>query len=508
MREPSLADGLGHAVRHEDLAQQLLPPREVATHDAVWAVRGAKRAALVDDRSAEMRGGVLVLHLAQPRLIDAGEEEPDHRVGDDPVDEVGDDRAEALFAELIEVAGIGHHRSHRAARDSTQRGRTLWYSAPVRRVPLFAIVLSLGLLSLGCGGATTIATVVTAEPVALDPQAVTEYQAGLHELQRPSRAAERRAREHFEAALAADPNIWEASYCLGVLQRRAGELREAAASFEAARALAPTSEQVLIALAETRYALGESDAAAQLLQGYVASAPDDIAARVSLATILRERGDYDGALTQAREVLIRQPSSARALAEVGRVYRARQQYDVAELVLRKALDLGETAELHNDMGLLELARGDTQAAFGEFDRAIALDATYSPAHLNQGSVLLHAGDYEGAEAHYRAVLQAHEDDLDARVALAIALRGRGEHAAAQREYERVLEAAPNHAAALYDLGVLLAEFRDQRPRAREIFQHYLEVAPGSAPQRETAQHYVQDIGAEMAPRTDSPRSDS
>jgi tetratricopeptide (TPR) repeat protein len=378
----------------------------------------------------------------------------------------------------------------------------------VRRASLLALVLSLGTVPtglVGCGGATTAATtVVTAAPVVLDPEAVREYQAGLDELERPSRAAERRARAHFEAALTADPNIWEARYCLGVLQRRAGELQDAAASFEAARALAPTSEEVLIALAEARYELGERDAAAQLLQGYVASAPDDVAARVSLATILRERGDYDGALTQAREVLIRQPSSARALAEVGRVYRAREQYDVAELVLQKALDLGETAELHNDMGLLELARGDTQAAFEQFDRAIALDASYAPAHLNQGSVLLHAGDYAGAEAHYRAVLEAHEDDLDARVALAISLRGRGEHADAQREYERVLDASPSHAAALYDLGVLLAEFRDQRPRARELFQRYLEVAPGSAPQRETAQHYVQDIGAEMAPSAPPP----
>jgi tetratricopeptide (TPR) repeat protein len=222
---------------------------------------------------------------------------------------------------------------------------------------------------------------------------------------------------------------------------------------------------------------------------------------VSLATILRERGDYDGALQQAREVLIRQPSSASALAEVGRVYRAREQYDVAELVLRKALDLGDTAELRNDLGLVQLARGDTQAAFEEFDRAIALDATFAPAHLNQGSVLLHAGDYAGAAAHYRAVVDADPENLDAQVALGIALRGQGHNEEARRAYQAVLDASPTHAAALYDMGILLAEFLDDRPHARELFQRYLEVAPSGAPQRETAQHYVSDIGGEMGPST-------
>src|SRR5690606_21723470 len=100
------------------------------------------------------------------------------------------------------------------------------------------------------------------------------------------------------------PNLWEAHYDLGVLQRDAGELREAAASFEAARRIQPASGEVLAALAETRYALGERDAAASLLREYVGQHPDSIPVRVALATVLRERGDHDGALEQAREVLV------------------------------------------------------------------------------------------------------------------------------------------------------------------------------------------------------------
>lgn len=364
--------------------------------------------------------------------------------------------------------------------------------------------LRLGLavaLCLGACGPTTPETTGTTggDATAIDPAALDEFEAGVRELGRTGRVAERRARAHFEAALEIEPGLWEARYDVGVLDRRSGDLLGAAASFEAARVLAPTAGEVLTALAEVRWALGERDTAASLLRSYVAAHTDDAAARVALAMMLRELGDHDGALAQAREVLVRDPRNALALAEVGRAYRAREQYDIAELVFGKALDLGESAVLHNDMGLLELARGDTQAAFEQFRAAIALDAAYAPAHINQGAVLLRAGDYVGAETEYRAVLEHDAENADARVCLGAALRGRGELRDARREYEHVLEAMPSHAAALFDLGVLLAEFLDERAEAREYFQRYLSAAPGGAPERATAERYVRDIDSELGP---------
>ncbi|UJR78384.1 tetratricopeptide repeat protein [Sandaracinus amylolyticus] len=352
---------------------------------------------------------------------------------------------------------------------------------------------------VGCGGAPSGAgettTTARTELPPVDPAALREFQAGVRAMQEGGRPAMRRARERFEAAIAIDPNLWEAHYDLGVIQRDAGELREAAASFEAARAIQPASGEVLAALAETRYALGERDAAADLLRAYVAQHPESIPVRVALATVLRERGDHDGALAQAREVLVRDPRNVRALAEIGRIYRAREQYDVAELVVRKAVEIQDAADLHNDLGLIQLARGDTQAAFEEFQRAIALDARFAPAHLNQGAVLLRAGDYAGAATEYRAVLAADPEHLDARVALGAALRAQGEHAQARREYERVLESAPNHAGATFNLAVLLADFLDERPRARELFVRFLEIAPSGGEYRATAQRYVDEIPA-------------
>ncbi|MBX7193643.1 MAG: tetratricopeptide repeat protein [Sandaracinaceae bacterium] len=381
---------------------------------------------------------------------------------------------------------------------------------------LEVIVLSLSLagagLGVGCGGATTQTQETVVQPTdndAIDPDALVEFQAGVRDLGRPGRRAREEARAHFEEALRLSPGLWEARYNLAFLDRQSGNLVAAAEGLEAARLVAPEAGDVLVALAEVQSELGNSAAASQLLRGYVSDHPEDLHARVALATLLRAARDYDGALEQARETLVRDPRNAGALAEVGRVYRAREQLEVAELVFRKALDLGETAELHNDLGLLELSRGDTQAAFEAFQRAITLDPTFSEAHENQGSVLLHAGDYPGAAAEFRAVLEHDEEDVEARVALAICLRGQGEHQAAQREYEAALERAPSHAAALYDYAILRAEFLDQRPQSIELFQRFLAVAPGGLPEREIAERYVREITAEQnAPPPPPPSEES
>jgi tetratricopeptide (TPR) repeat protein len=378
----------------------------------------------------------------------------------------------------------------------------------MRRLRVLTLAWALG--ASACGGSSASQRVETAAATELppvDPEALRAFQAGVRALEGGGRQADARARERFEEALRLDSHLWEAHYNLGVLDRRAGELRAAASHFETARQVQPASSDVLAALAETRQALGERDEAANLLRAYIEQHPDDIDVRIALATILRERGDADGALAQARAVLVRDPRSVRALAEIGRISRQRGEHDVAELVLRKAVDIHDEAALHNDLGLIQLARGDTQAAFEEFQRAIGLDARFAPAHLNQGAVLLRAGDYDGAATEYRAALRADEDNDDARIALGAALRGQGHNDDARREYERVLEAAPNHPGALFNLGVLMAEFLDQRPRARELFVRFLEVAPSGTfgSYREVAQRYVTEIPAPAAPAPASPR---
>ncbi len=372
----------------------------------------------------------------------------------------------------------------------------------LRQSPLLALLLASTLASaaVACGGATAESPETVELPPA-DPAAVREYMAGVRLLGKQGARYQRRALARFRKAIEIDPNLWEAHYNLGVVLRRRGRMEEASAAFQQALAINPAASEPLLASAEVAYAEGDLDAAADRLRSLVGRDPDNLAARVALAVVLREGERYGDALEQAREVLIREPSDVRALLEVGRVYRAREQYDVAQLVLGKALQLTDEsevtlrAEIQNERGLLELDRGDTQAAFLAFEAAIALDASYKPARMNMGSVLLHAGDYAGAQAQYEAVLERDRDDLSARVALGITYRGQGDMRKARREYERVLRANPDHPDAILNLAILRAEFVDERPQSREDFERFLQVAPRRHPGRAVAEEYLRLIPA-------------
>ena len=368
-------------------------------------------------------------------------------------------------------------------------------------IRLGLLVLISGILSafVGCGGATTEVETSTLPPA--DPAAVREFVAGNRLLKRGGRGNLRRAQRRFQKAVQIDPNLWEAHYNLGVLQRRDGDLEAASQSFDAAIQIQPAATEPLSAAAEAAYEQGDLDTATERLRTLLTAAPDNLEARTALAVLHREREQWDDALEQAREVLIRDPSQVRALLEIGRVYRASEQFDVCQLVLQKALVLAGDenmrlrAEILNEQGLLELSRGDTQAAFEAFEGAIAAQPGYKQAHMNMGSVLLHAGDYAGAAAQYEAVLRSSSDDVAARVALGAALRGQGEHRRALREYRAVLEASPDHPDALFNIAVLQAEFIDERQESRETFQRFLNAAPRRHPRRERAEQYLEEIPA-------------
>jgi tetratricopeptide (TPR) repeat protein len=69
---------------------------------------------------------------------------------------------------------------------------------------------------------------------------------------------------------------------------------------------------------------------------------------------------------------------------------------------------------YNLVGLIRYNAGDLPAAIEDFRAAIALDAGFSPAHLNLGNVLRVSGDLDGAQAEFEVV-----HGLDAHNALAV-----------------------------------------------------------------------------------------
>jgi tetratricopeptide (TPR) repeat protein len=299
-----------------------------------------------------------------------------------------------------------------------------------------------------------------------------------------------------------DPNLWEARFDLGVVLAGGGDLAGAETELAAAQKLAPDAQEVAVALGEVRRRRGEDREAADGLTDFVRAHPAAMEARTLYVAALRDSGQLDKAIAEAREVLLRKPGDATALAELSLAHLAKGQKEAAELLAKQALEANRNSAVsHRALGLLDLARGDDAVAFAEFRKASQADPADTTSRLNMGAVLLRAGAYAKAEEQYREILKVSSDDHDAEVGLAAALRGSADpqHAGRVEEarslLEKVLASDPHDTSALFNLGVLTADFLKKPGDAAPYFKRFLSDAPSDHPLRGEANRYISAASA-------------
>jgi tetratricopeptide (TPR) repeat protein len=380
----------------------------------------------------------------------------------------------------------------------------------MRRLALVIALVS-PLVVAGCGGGKTVTTAPAAAPTALppaNPQAVGKMVQGVQAAKDGSRD---RAIALLREAITIDRALWEAHFDLGVVLAGAGDLAGAEDELRTAAKLAPDAEEVAIALGELRRRRGENKDAADALGDFLQEHPNAIEARTLEVVALRDSGQLDAALKQAQEVLVRKPGDAGALAELALTHLAKGERDTASLLAKQALDANpKSAVAERATGLIALAAGDDAGAFGAFSKAAQLDPQDTTARLNMGAVLLRAGAYGKAEDQYRAILQVAAEDTSAQVGLAAALRGEGDaqHPKKLEEartlLEKVLDRDPHNVAALFNLGVLQADFLKHPAEAKSYFQRFLDDAPGGHPARAEAERHVAQANAAAPPPAATP----
>ncbi len=376
----------------------------------------------------------------------------------------------------------------------------------VRR--LFALLLA---SSLACGGSGPHKTDTAVNPHALPPAnpiAVGKMVQGVGAAKDGQRD---RAVSLLKEAIGIDPTLWEARFNLGVVLASAGDLAGAEDQLRQSEKLAPDVQDVVVALAEVERRRGEHRSAADLLGDYVQSHPQALDARTALVAALRNSGQIDKAIAQGQEVLVRKPGDSSALAELALCHLAKGERDTAQLLAKQALDSNaKNALAHRAMGLIQLQNGDDALAFQSFSKASQEDPRDTTARLNMGGVLLHAGAYARAEEQYRATLQVSPDDLEAQIGLAAALRGEGDPKSPAKLEEsrsilaKVLERDPHNIAALFNLGVLYADFLKRPNDAAPLFRRFLSEAPGDHPSRAEAEKFLAGVTPTAKPTATAP----
>jgi tetratricopeptide (TPR) repeat protein len=133
----------------------------------------------------------------------------------------------------------------------------------------------------------------------------------------------------------------------------------------------------------------------------------------------------------------------------------------------------------NNLGNLLLARGETPAAIGHFERAIQLNPSYPEAEYNLGLAYAGSGRLAEAAAHYAASLRLQPGNGDGHNNLGNALLRMGRPAEAIPEYAEAIRLRPDDVHAHCNLGVALLQ-TGQADAAAAQYQEALRLQLDSA----------------------------
>jgi len=180
---------------------------------------------------------------------------------------------------------------------------------------------------------------------------------------------------------------------------------------------------------------------------------------------------------------------------LGREHYAKREFDKAEPLLRQVLDVEDRfADVHDMLGVIAHTRGNLVAAEHHFERALAINPSYTEAALNLAVTYNDRGKYEAARDIYRRVkggsgataqgldpfARGKLANMHAEVAQAYADAGLPREAIL--EYEKAVALCPQFADLRTKLGTLLREMNDL-PRAREHYEAAVAARPTYVPGR-------------------------
>jgi len=250
---------------------------------------------------------------------------------------------------------------------------------------------------------------------------------------------------------------------------------EAVRAAQAAAALAPGETAPLVVLGAAQAAKGDLEASTATFRKVVAMEPDTIGHRLNLARALKLRHKLPEALQVIDEGLQREPRNVTALGvatmlslEGGNVERAA---GYSARLSKLAPDAPATLRVE---GRVALAQKRYTDAVAYYDKAVAKGPDSSLIIERYRAARL-AG-LANAEQQLEQWLEKHPDDITVRVVLAEQLGARGQTAAAVKQYETVLQRAPNSLVALNNLAVIYQQQKD--PRALGLATKAYAAAPG------------------------------
>jgi tetratricopeptide (TPR) repeat protein len=295
----------------------------------------------------------------------------------------------------------------------------------------------------------------------------------------------------FRNAAAADDNLAEATYNLGVLAERQGKTKEAVAFYKEALAKKPTLRQAAENLAVIAQNQGDEKGAVAIYENILATYPDDAGSRARLAEIHRRRGETGKALELAKEALFRDPRTLQAYKTMMQVHFEQKQFSLARLIALRATKIEENdPEIYFTLGLLNLAEKEPVKARVQFKRAVAARPDFLPAHYQLAKMAFQQEDYGSAEEHVRHILQSNGSNAEALVNLGVAYKGMGQLDKALQAYDSAQKLNPNLPALYLNRGIIIG-LKGDPEKALAYYKQFLQLSGGET--SVNAEHHVFEL---------------
>ncbi len=438
-----------------------------------------------------------------------------------------------------------------------------------RTVPpfvVFALTMVCLVLAVGCTSQATLPPRPPPHPAPLPDQARAEFGRGISRMVQHDRQGswEDGACAEVAATFLAVSEAHErargtalgpALYNAGLANQRCGWHGKAKPLFEAALAAEPTLHRADVQLALQTYrerGAPALDAAIDRIQAAVVRAEfQDVDALVNLASLQMVRDGRhpqagceddiscaklniqralaidDGYMPAFNQLALQYLSRAKRKAgklegrrsmhttSEGRTEVSAQMLDLAALVCSQAIRRNARyAPIYNTLGLIQVELEDTTGAARSFHTARTLDRNFFEAHMNHAAVNLSFRGFEEAERAYRDALRIAPNDYEARLGLALAVRGQMDASNVDRKFGLVqaeLQKAKSldgsRPEAYFNEAILLQEFEAKFAlavpdkiaayrRAISVFQVFLEKA-GTAPEYGDAIRQAQERISDM-----------
>ncbi|RKG83788.1 tetratricopeptide repeat protein [Corallococcus sp. CA049B] len=275
------------------------------------------------------------------------------------------------------------------------------------------------------------------------------------------------ARKGFEEVVNQQPKALNARFNLGVIAEKQGRPADARVAYEQVLALDPAHTPSVMNLGLMHRHAGQLDEALALYTKALQTPGHEHDEPVlnALAATYRLAGKLDEAEATGRRVLARSKDNPEAYKTLALVAYDRGQYRLAELLVVNARKVAQDdPAISNTLGMIYLKMDDRPRALAQFQKAVSLDDTFAPGHLNLGALALSYRDYAGAEKAFTKALSLEPDGLEGQLYLAYALDGQKgldpkKGVAAGEAFEKVLARAADKPEAVCGAGWAYASER-------------------------------------------------